>query len=146
MADPGESVTQRAQGSRTTVLCTAVKTTTSTGGYTIGVGTPTTGISVDGYNGAQMVEVTAVGTVAAQAASFRFEGSYDNVNFYIIGMQEVDGVAAPTRVAAAATTTPGNGTTRTVWQLLDPYKYVRVNITANTLVTGLTASLYAVPI
>jgi hypothetical protein len=124
-----------AQTSALLPLATAV---TGTGGQTA--------VPVDGYNGAQVAEVIAVGTVAAQAVTFQLEGSMDSSNWYIAGAQQIDATASPSRTAAGITLTPGAGTLRHVYQVLDAYKYLRINITANTLGTGLTASLYAVPV
>jgi hypothetical protein len=108
--------------------------------------TPSTPFEVAGNSGAKMVEIAAVGTVAGHAVTLQFEGSYDKTNWYLIGSQQVDATAAPTRTAAAFTLTPGNATLRHVYQLLDAYVWLRVNPTANTLGTGLTAKAYLVPV
>jgi hypothetical protein len=123
------------QASKTAPLASAVTTTT-----------PPAGVAVDGYNGAQVAEVVAVGTAGGQAVTFQLEGSLDNANWYIVGSQQVDATASPARAAAGITLTPGNGVTRHVYQILDAYKWLRINPTANTLGTGLTATLYAVPV
>lgn len=99
--------------------------------------------TVDGYNGAQMVEATATGNAGGQAVTFTIEGSYDNANWYTAGCQQVDGIGTPSRTVAGQTITPGAGTTRHVYQVLDLYKYLRVNPSANTLGVGLSATVFA---
>lgn len=117
------------------LICSAA---TGTGNQTV--------VDLEGYDGQIMLECTAVGTIAAQAVTFTVQGSDDGTNFYIAGYQQVDNVASPTRAVAGFTQTPGNGTVRNQLKVLDAYRYYTVNISSNTLLTGLTVRAYAVPV
>jgi hypothetical protein len=128
------------QESQLLTLCQSIKNTTAA---------PVGGLAVAGYNGAQMVEMVAVGTAGGQAVTFKFRGSFDGVNKYDVGYQQVDAVAAPARSVSAITLTPGNGTVRGVYQMLDAYPLLFVEPSANTLSgtgAGLTGTMFMEPI
>jgi|SRR5579872_662866 len=110
---------------------------------------PQTAADVRGLDGTQEVEVVAVGTIAAQAVTFTFEGSMDNTNFYQAGYSRIDAQATVTRAVGSTTLTPGAGTIREVFTINDKYRYLRINVSANTLSgggAGITANLFAEPI
>ncbi|MCA1592216.1 MAG: hypothetical protein LC754_06115 [Acidobacteria bacterium] len=103
-------------------------------------------VHAPGENGVEEVEVVAVGAATGQAVTFQFMGSFDNVNFYVMGYRELDNQASPMRSVSPITLTPGAGNIRAVYGFLDNYPYLRINVTANTLAgagAGMTANLYA---
>ncbi len=61
-----------------------------------GNGTP---VAIAGFNGARMVQVDNSDT--AGTANLQLQGSFDEVNWFNLGYQQVDATAAPARAVAA---------------------------------------------
>jgi hypothetical protein len=140
MSLDGESLGK--QLSETITLCSNV---TATGGAGA--------VSFAGYNGSLMAEITAIGTSAGHAVTLAIEGSYDGTNWYTCGIQQLataaapgNGVTAPARAVTTGSIVAGNGTVRQSWQILDAYPYYQADPTANTLDTGVTVKVYAMPV
>jgi hypothetical protein len=118
-------------GAQVTAFLTMQNAATSNGNGTVA--------TVDGYNGAQQVEVaeTAGGT-----CTLAIQGSFDNTNFYAVGYQQVDNTTTPARsvgnISVAAST-------RHVYQILDPYKYLRTVISAIAGGGTVTTKVYLEP-
>jgi hypothetical protein len=108
-----------------------------------------TAVSLAGYDGTIVVEVTAIGTVSAQAATFTIQGGYDDTNFYTADIEPFDAQTTLTDSVSGQTITPGNGTLRHTYKVRDKWDWLLINISANTLSgtgAGLTATVHAEPV
>lgn len=107
-------------------------------------------VSVDGYNGAQILELVVLDT-GVHAVTLTLWGTLDGTNFYVVGMQQVgdqsSGVATPVRVTST-TIASISGTVRQVYQVLDPFKALKLQISSSTLAAtgGVTAFLFVEPV
>lgn len=94
---------------------------------------------VAGLGGFLMLELnnTAAGTTTANV-----EGSFDGINWYALGYQQVDATAAPAR---AVTGIAVAGTSKHLYQILDHTTRLRVRLSGTVPTLALTATVYALP-
>jgi hypothetical protein len=112
-------------------------------GYAAGAGANGNGVigETSGITGTIMMEVVENG---GGTATLNIEGAMDQTftNNYIVGYQRVDGQAALTRAAAALSVTAA---LKGVYQILDPYPFIRARISAIAGGAAIIVRLYAVP-
>lgn len=90
-----------------------------------------------GYDSAIQAEVVEGNT---GTCTLQFNGSFDGTNWYVVGRQQVDNTASPSRSVTAISVTQNS---KHVYQLLDPYPQYQAVITSSSSET-LTVRLYGV--
>lgn len=91
-----------------------------------------------GVLSAQQVEITET---AGGSATVALQGSFDSLNWYAIGYQQVDNQATVTRAVANLAVTANS---KHVYQLLDPYPQTRAVISAIAGGGSVNVRLYGV--
>jgi hypothetical protein len=102
-----------------------------------------TAAQVSGLNGFQAVQID--NSDAAGTAAITIQGSFDGVNWFAIGYQQVDGVAAPSRAVTGIAVAANS---HHVYQLLDYYPQVRCVQSASAGFSGggITCTHYGIPV
>ena len=100
-----------------------------------------TSAAVDGYNGAQSLEIQKTGAGTTNAT---LEGSFDGVVWYACGYQQIDGQSSPTRAVTAIAVAAG--AQNHVYGVLDTYPILRCRLSGTAGAVSLTAKVYAVPV
>lgn len=93
--------------------------------------------NVAGFDAAIQVEVVENNTGTVTLA---LQGSFDGTNWYAVGYQQVDNVAAPARAVATIAVTQNS---KHVYQVLDPYPLYRAVLSSISSAT-VKVRLYAV--
>jgi hypothetical protein len=98
---------------------------------------------VSGLNGFQAVQID--NSDAAGTATIAIQGSFDGVNWFAVGYQQVDNIAAPARSVSGIAVTAAS---HHVYQLLDYYPQVRCVQSAPAGFTGggITCTHYGIPV
>lgn len=92
----------------------------------------------NGFLSAQQIEIVESN---GGTATLTIQGTFDGTNFYSCGYQLVDNTASPARAVAGIAVTANS---RHVYQVLDPYPYLRINVASVASSPVLTVKLYAV--
>jgi hypothetical protein len=96
---------------------------------------------VDGYLGAQQLEVVEM---AGGTATLTIQGNMDgnpSGNWYSVGYQQVDNQATPTRAVTGISITAYSAH---IYQILDPYRFIRVVLSSMTGGATVYARVYLV--
>jgi hypothetical protein len=98
-----------------------------------------TQISTDGFNGALQMEVVESG---GGTCTLTIEGSFDGLNWYAVGYQQIDATASLARAVTGISVTANS---KHVYQLLDPYPQTRARTSSPAGGVNVTARVYMVP-
>lgn len=118
-------------GPQTTRLITMQSAATANGNGTAA--------QVDGCTGAQQVEVAETN---GGTCTLAIQGSFDGTNWYAVGYQQVDNIPTPARAVANIAVAASS---RHVYQVLDPYNFIRTVISGIAGSAHVTTKVYAVP-
>lgn len=97
-------------------------------------------VAVDGYIGAQQVEIVNVG---AGTATVTFQGAFDGAgtHWYSVGYQQVDATASLSRAVAGISVAANSAH---VYQLLDPYPLLRAVQSSTSGTVAVSIRVYRV--
>ncbi len=98
-----------------------------------------TTVNVDGFNGAQILEIFETG---GGTAAIALQGSMDGTSWISgVGYQQTDNIASPVRSVSNIAVAAGS---RHTYQILDPFKYLRAVLSSPAGGAAVTVRLYAV--
>lgn len=96
-------------------------------------------VQAAGYTGCQQVEILETG---GGTCTVTLQGSMDEATWYSVGYQQVDGIASPTRAVSAISVTADSAH---VYQVLDPFQWLRAVVGSAAGGVAVTARVYMVP-
>lgn len=128
-SDPTQLKTQVFPVSQVSTTTTLQSAATADGNGTVA--------TVDGYNGAQSIEIQKTG---AGTCTVTYEGSFDSTTWYGIGFVRIDGQVS--RTLSVTPVAVGAGTVNRVDQVQDIYPKLRARISATSGSVSVTAKVY----
>ena len=95
-------------------------------------------VDTGGYDAAQQVQIAETG---GGTATVVLQGSIDGTNWFTVGYQQIDAIAAPARSVTAISVTAHSAH---VYQVLDPYPQLRAVVSAVAAGAVVSATIYCI--